>query len=148
MTERKTRVILFRGKSNSPNRDSEWVYGGFIPETKDTLPIIVESCDNDDDTLYVYGWTTVDPKTVGQYIGQTDKNGTSVFEGDIVKIKDFTHGCALNFKQPTSNWAVHWREDYARFCIDYMDIFPFDFTKSEVIGNIHDNPELLGGNHG
>lgn len=121
-----SREILFRGKTDQ----CEWVYGDLEHNGKNV-------------PKWVNGNEIV-PESVGQFTGLTDKNGKKIFEGDIVQIKDFTHGCALNYEQPTSNWVVHWREDMARFCIDYMSYFPFDFTKSEVIGNITDNPELMG----
>lgn len=136
------REILFRGKRAY---NGKWVEGWLVIK-KDPV-IEVTYC-----FILAYGkgesfvtWYPVIPETVGQYTGLKDKNGKRIFDGDIVQIKDFTHGCALNYKQPTSKWVVHWREDTARFCIDYMSVLPFDFTKSEVIGNIHDNPELLEG---
>ena len=122
------REILFRGKVTQ----DKWVYGFY------------ENVKLEEATIHYVDGKIVIPETVGQFTGLTDKNGKKIFEGDIVQIKDFTHGCALNYEQPTSNWVVHWREDMARFCIDYMSYFPFDFTKSEVIGNVHDNKELLG----
>ena len=129
------REILFRGIS----RDTQtFVFGDLLRGEDGDCDICVNDLDtNEKNKFPVY------PETVGQFTGLYDKNGTKIFEGDIVEIKDFTHGCALNYKQPTSRWVVHWKEGTARFCIDYMDILPFDFTKSEIVGNIHDNSELL-----
>lgn len=123
------RDILFRGRRS----DGVWVFGYYFAR-----PILGQYFIINGEEQWM-----VDPETVGQYTGLTDKNGKKIFEGDIVRIKDFTHGCALNYEQPTSKWVVHWREDTARFCIDYMTVFPFDFTKSEIVGNTHDTPELI-----
>ena len=129
------REILFRGKRTDFNR---WIEGYLYRLSEKLNPFIMIK--NNGGMAF-----EVIPETVGQYTGLTDKNGMKIFEGDIVQIEDFTHGCALNYKQPTSNWVVHWREDTARFCIDYMSYLPFDFTETEIIGNIYDNPELLKG---
>ena len=130
------REILFRGKRDKKyNRQQEWTYG---------VPYI----DNEGDCIMADDCSrlVVQPETVGQYTGLTDKNGKKIFEGDIVKIKDYSKGCALNYEQPTSNWVVKWNDKYAQFTIDYMALLPYKhFDESEVIGNIHDNPELLGG---
>ena len=131
------REILFRGKRTD---NGEWVYGDLIQnvdclkirEQKKSIKKIAKSYE-------------VDLETVGQLTGLCDKNGKKIFEGDIVLIKDFTHGVALNYEQSTSKWVVKWYEKTARFSIDYMNVLPYDFTKSEVIGNIYDNPELLEG---
>lgn len=128
------REILFRGKRTD---NGEWVYGS--PIFQDGY-VLIRFWNSEEFEFEEY---LVLPESVSEFTGLTDKNGKRIFEGDIVQIKDFTHGCALNYKQPTSNWVVHWREDIARFCIDYMSYLPFDFTKTEIIGNIHDNPELL-----
>lgn len=141
------REILFRGKATNRDPDyyyrtdyknGDWVYG-LLTETENYMGFAEMT--NTDGVSKI----NVDKNTIGQYIGLIDKNGNQIFEDDIVQIKDFTHGCALNYEQPTSNWVVRWREDIARFCIDYMSMLPFDFAQSEVIGNIHDNPELLKG---
>lgn len=83
----------------------------------------------------------VDPATVGQYTGLTDKNGKKIFEGDIVR-----------FKTRTSTFKplyVRWYEETAQFLVSKRDgvrSYPMDKSwEYEIIGNIHDNPELLEG---
>lgn len=142
------REVLFRGKTKT----GIWIEGFLFQTECDGVKdwcISMTPLSANDYSEILGDWGEIIPETVGQYTGLTDKSGKKIFEGDIVQIKDFTHGCALNYEQPTSNWVVHWREDIARFCIDYMSYLPFDFTETEIIGNIHDNPELLkGGNNG
>lgn len=78
------------------------------------------------------------PETIGQYTGLTDKNGKRIFEGDIVNFKTI----AYTFKK----CVVKYDEQYARFaCIDFNKAgFPMDISfVYEIIGNIHDNPELI-----
>ena len=80
----------------------------------------------------------VDPSTVGQYTGLTDKNGgKKIFEGDIVKRYDSARA-----------YQVKWNPTFPAFwCFrssDYKFLLTEDF---EVIGSIHDNPELLEVDH-
>lgn len=122
------REILFRGKSKKSER---WIYG-FYGEKRDTheQQIIRK---NDCCCIIVI------PETVGQYTGLTDKNGTKIFEGDIVTVF---------LKDGTEKGYIRYREAGCRFqfmgdkCIGYNIDNTTDF---EVIGNIYDNPELLGG---
>ena len=83
----------------------------------------------------------VDPETIGQHTGLTDKNGTKIFEGDIVKFCDikgvinFGMGCYC-VKTNKPDWKS--RNNPA------IDIVLNEYENElEVIGNIHDNPELL-----
>ena len=149
------REILFRGKRLD---NGEWVSSGniirFEPEEGKALvfiPAMHERCvcahdDNDNITAFETGmFYKVDPDTVGQYTGLTDKNGKRIFEGDIMV---FCKGATYPYK---ITWdGIGWkliRSDGKRIkeafeCneIRYANI-------SEVIGNIHDNPELLKGDN-
>ena len=75
----------------------------------------------------------VRPETIGQFTGLTDKNGTKIFEGDIVEYEG---------KRYSINYLPH----YARFsAVKPNTVFcVFAYQRGEVIGNIYDNPELIG----
>ena len=82
---------------------------------------------------------TVIPETVGQFTGLTDKNGKRIFEGDIVSLVKHD---GLIYK------VVYVPCRYELVNSKGVNCFVLDIYKSEnieVIGNIHDNPELLGG---
>lgn len=132
------REILFRGKR--PN--GCWVQGDLTQFCIDGVK--TSKISNHDlratlNGLRVSTYTNeVAPDTVGQYTGLTDKNGTKIFEGDIVNFKT----TAYYFK----NCRIKYQSCYGRYCaIDNHGYeYPMDKTfKYEVIGNIHDNPELL-----
>lgn len=83
----------------------------------------------------------VDPETVGQYTGLTDKNGKQIFEGDILLWKYLP-------SSKGKNMLVDYENKFAGFVVKFEDkehgIWN-EFCKTvEVIGNIYDNPELLG----
>lgn len=128
------REILFRGKLKDNGR---WVYG---------FPFAVHA------GLKIEGIETwdgerhlVDTETVGQYAGLIDKNGKKIFEGDIVKTKYGRLCIVVWFTSPQHNgWdltPVDTIENIRRTkCPDAYDIYKKD--NLEVIGNIHDNPEM------
>ena len=122
------REILFRGKLRG---DGRWAEGNLAIK-KDGVCIIMP----DDTPLGCYG--QVDPATVGQYTGLTDKNGRKIFEGDIVKMR--TSGLSgqgeIVFKD--GSFGV---DDKKRKRFYYM----YHDAVYRVDGNIHDNPELLKG---
>ena len=125
------REILFRGKRIS---NGEWVYGGIVtsPHPNYNHPMVYAICSNMMDIF-------VDQDSIGQYTGLTDKNGTKIFEGDIVAIP--------GSKMQGLPAEIRYNLNGATFEISrvgYSHITLWD-TKEwcEVIGNIHDNPELL-----
>lgn len=133
------REILFRGKRAD---NGEWVYG-YLIQYNERHYIYYQK---PDEMCQTGSWLTgerVIPETVGQYTGLTDKNGKRIFEGDIVKvyIKGYCTIC-----------TVGWAETVAHFQLWQINTIPKTPTNlnlgnydCEVIGNIHDNPELLKG---
>lgn len=130
------RDILFRGKSI----DGTWHYGVPLVYTEDYVCIAAPHSYN----------KKVESITIGQYTGLTDKNGKKIFEGDIIKYKN-TDGIKFNGVALTVIGKVVYNEKNASFAISgkdeigakHYDYFPI--KKIEVIGNIHDNPEILEG---
>lgn len=141
------REILFRGKITQ----DEWVYGFY------------ENVKLEEATIHYINGKIVSSKTVGQYTGLTDKNGKKIFEGDI--LRGFEYPFCSNINGEFNYFAeIVWFDDSSAFGIytfknpksnvrgisegntDYLEYFNAD--KWEVIGNIHDNPELLEGGEG
>lgn len=130
------REILFRGKRIDKN---EWVEGDVIH-----LPNGI--------AILANGYAYVIPETVGQYTGLKDKNGKMIFEGDVVKGVAFSTDFI---------GVIIWIEEIAGFGVRYFNnkreptawenssILKMiqkghkDKFAAEIIGNIHDNPELL-----
>ena len=125
------RIHLYRGK-RLDNR--EWVEGSLIDEDV----IVGKIVDFEEDYFTTEFWYKVDPETVSQFTGMTDKNGTKIFEGDIVKEQYKSHVIIYN---------VFWDEDYFAFRVKSKDYSYYldELVPSniKVIGNIHDNKELL-----
>ena len=92
---------------------------------------------------------TVDPDTVGEFTGMKDKRGNKVFEGDIVEGYDFTSVYASKYrgvvKMYRFSWCVEYEDSIFETVLHHPILFFDDFAdrKTEVIGNIHDNFELL-----
>lgn len=151
------REILFRGKRKD---NGEWIEGYLVNAryylddslTSIIIPTFNPYSDTSDPTLYprceISGCEEVNPETVGQFTGLTDKNGNKVFEGDIVKTK-YGRLCVVVWfsSQVCSCWDLQ-TICTVENCVhtkypDAIDIFKKE--NLEVIGNIHDNPELLKG---
>lgn len=120
------REILFRGKPLE-NLHGKFIYGSLGVIDTDLCAIYHCFEFTDDEMLLVV------PESVGQYIGLTDKNGKKIFEGDIVKYKN-SSPCKIAYID--SQFVMMWKNFYRNFERVYDD-------EIEVIGNIHDNPELL-----
>lgn len=128
------REILFRGKRVD---NSEWVYGFYTNHCVDHLYIArIERT-----TFSEYGepveYTGVDNKTVGQYIGLQDSKGNKIFEGDIIISR-----------MSSSKYFVSWKDCQFEIKDKWGNIYVpkqefLNHIELDVVGNIHDNPELL-----
>ena len=117
------REILFRGKDLE---SGEWVEGAYFPQN-DTYPATIFVGKRHSIGHYV------DENTVGQYTGLTDKNGTKIFEWDILQRDDECKWVVSFHKVMFA--AQRYKYPIHRLSTQY-------WCKHSVIGNIHDNPEL------
>lgn len=122
------REILFRGK----NKLTGYWCEGFLVKTGGHFRISTK------DDMISFG---VIPETVGQYIGLKDKNGTRIFEGDIIENHDFNtdDGGYGVIEYDDGAFEINGNGISATFHKNYWG------KECEVVGNIYDNPELLGG---
>ena len=129
------REILFRGKRTD---NGEWIEG-----------LVARYNPKFDCANIVDGFESLVPvktETVGQYTGLTDKNGKKIFEGDIVK--HYNHCDIKEYSEDIGR--VFYYTETCRF-LRTSKLFPDDCPEIyssceyEVIGNIYDNPELIGG---
>lgn len=164
------REILFRGKRTD---NGEWIEGFYSAEEYNPYIGKIEYIPR----IQIIGKCVslgVIPETVGQYTGLTDKNGVRIFEGDIVKIVDFQMGCVVYecgafgiAVKPYIDWnyldseiaEITGCNNSPDFCrndnfISLWELM-WNYNQEEnscdvvqVIGNIHDNPELLEGGEG
>ncbi len=129
------REILFRGKRVD---NGEWVYGDLLQD-RDLNSFAIEYFDyytDENGRQRDYCQDEIIPETVGQYTGLTDKNGTKIFEGDIVKW--FGKKYTVTYKEGR---FIGEKEHFIG--VDEYEFINL-YGSLEVIGNIHDNPELLG----
>ena len=142
------RDIKFRGKRID---NGEWIEGCGIIATENWVSIFTVIDDIDENSSEVNEIEVI-PETVGQYTGLKDKNDTKIFEGDIVLVPyiDPIFKCTWNDTSPCERAIV--KHCNGMFCVEYIESGD-KFTLSamdgymKIIGNIYDNPELLGGNN-
>jgi len=128
------REILFRGKRLDKKK---WVYGNLMIRGEKTVMR---------DFQLISGYYEVDPDTVGQFTGMEDKNGNKIFEGDLITNSlgynytvEFENGSFQLYHTKLKDWnqkPMRWGLLSRAFEIEERFLI-------EVIGNIHDNPELL-----
>ena len=127
------REILFRGKQID---NGEWVEGYPCAGVGiDAGKWFLIAVGRDYLNSHIY---QVDPATIGQYTGLTDRNGQKIFEGDLVKFDRFTPYTDILEKVKFCEGG------FAPFCVAGWECTP-SWEECEVIGNIHDNPELMEG---
>ncbi len=132
------REIKFRGKCIDTG---EWVYGYYAyhkdyGKGRDTHRIYEVYAESDPGAFFT-NYHEVDPDTVGQYTGLKDKNGTNVWEGDLLLTPE------------RDIMVAEWQDaKIITRCVRpanprYVNSLTFAYPVSGVIGNIYDNPELL-----
>mgnify|MGYP006432317411 CR=1 FL=1 len=140
------RKIKFRGK-RTDNR--KWKYGFYYYNQKDDVHVIVENTTLDDTEFDVKNKNilrhhVVDPKTVGQFVGVQDKQGTDIYEDDIIEYGDYSRNVRVRLgstPQPKIrskikiNDLVNSNKPKGNGCFKPEHLL--------ILGNIHDQPELL-----
>lgn len=139
------REILFRGKQTD---NGEWVYGWYCPYPFGRFPVKDAIVPSEEAMDGCHTFVKIMPDTIGQFTGLFDKNGKRVFEGDVVR-------CIYAFNKYDLNefvYVVVWDQEEFGFKAtngkeNYGNHFAYlgNCDEIEVIGNIHDNPDKIGG---
>lgn len=155
MTDKTLREILFRGKRKD---NSEWVEGYYAKQSNHACfahelkyqHFIFKDVFLDFNLGGLQEFEVI-PSTVGQYTGLTDKNGKKIFEGDIISVpfeedrypyeENVIHyeNAEVYFDTERYSWYVRYSDD------DSSSLWEYDDCDIIVIGNVHDNSELING---
>ena len=134
-----SREILFKAKRLD---NGEWVEGYYVYCRKRhyILPVLNKAIGFDEREDE---WVKVDPDTICQYTGLTDKNGKKIWENDICDRKE-------KYPEIVTYNKGDWQLDYSyalgkekHFCACNLGFYACERECVEVIGNVFDNPELL-----
>lgn len=127
--------IIFRGKSKC---NGEWLYGDLVRNVEGTFVIVPPFEIDLHNHCERY---EVDEDTIGQFTGNYDRNGKEIFDGDIL-----CYG-----KNSEDTCSVEWSNKINTFCVKcaYSEILLSEFIRFmdgvEVIGNVHNNQDLIKG---
>ncbi len=125
------REILFKAKEK---HDGDWIQG-FLSMSEGEYVI----CGKDGVGLFI------DPNTICQNTGLCDKNGNKIWENDVVQ-HDFGNGYGSGDGIGIQKAIIQYSKEYHSFLMKPINDWQYAHLQDcEVIGNIFDNPELLGG---
>jgi len=152
------REILFRGKRHY---DDKWIEGSLVKiNNGEHIILPYEICERDGHHLFIDSDDSlfVKDETIGQFTGLTDKNGVKIFEGDIIETKNgkyiwkslivfFRSSCAFMANTIYRNFNIDEENEdiFGDYYFNRGKIFTYMPNSKEavIIGNIHDNPELV-----
>lgn len=133
------RTIKFRGKTHG---NGKWYYGSLVYSDEINTAIYFQIGSG---LVKIMDWVYVNKETVGQFSGLYDCHGKEIYEGDILRFGN----------SPSGVCEVKWNETLAAFCIRFyfenelgsrpLGDWVICERSIEIIGNIHDNPELFEG---
>lgn len=149
------RTIKFRGKNLYNN---EWIFGDLIQYESGEMAIFSKKLSQYGcEATEMFNRSKIETTTVGQFTGLFDKNGKEIYEGDIVMWGHLNDGCsnenphrkAIVKLYPSLHFLTFTKTEFGTPHAFHYGSFAYKDTHKyiEIIGNIHDNPELLEGDN-